>query len=91
MYYDSYDKEKMEELIEEVKTVKESIDKLNYQHNQVAHNWEYLEIEDFIAASEDESNQGYKIIDSSGTQIEQFNEFFPNIISVLNSYGNRGW
>jgi hypothetical protein len=55
-----------------------------------------MEIAKFISADEDYSftnktNEGFQVIDSSGTKNKKIDTANPNIISFLNNYGDSGW
>lgn len=53
--------------------------------------WEYMEIIKVVAADKNDCREYYKIIDIAGTQTEYFDHLNPNMVAVLNSYGQKGW
>lgn len=53
--------------------------------------WEYMEIIKVVAADKNDCREYYKTVNFSGTQTESFDHLNPNIVAVLNSYGQTGW
>ncbi len=53
--------------------------------------WEYMEIIKVVAADKNDCREYYKTVNISVTQTECFDRLNPNIVAVLNSYGQKGW
>lgn len=83
---------KLEELTEEAKVLRKYVgDIVSIQSNAKKYWWEYMEIVEFTVANEHDIQEGYRIVNSSGEETREFNEIYPNIVSVLNYYGSEGW
>lgn len=83
---------KLEELTEEAKVLRKYVgDIVSIQSNAKKYWWEDMEIVEFTVAHEHDIQEGYRIVNSSGEETREFNEIYPNIVSVLNYYGSEGW
>lgn len=98
MYSDDYKldeiKEKINELSTQLQWLQDFFDHLfEYREIKVTQDkrWQYMEIVKYMSVVEDEMSESYEIIDSSGTKTLMVDSNNPNIVSVLNDYGARGW
>lgn len=79
----------MNERLESIKFV--LTEQLKLQQIRDNKKWEYMEITKVVAADKNDCREYYKTVNVSGTQTEYFDRLNPNIVAVLNFYGQKGW